>query len=323
MTSLNGMNAWVERSRKMMRRSTVSRKAMEWICFCMKEESEDQEMEIFRKEPQLLTQKLMGWTPQNGGGRSGLIIPELTLNVGWMDVALKIERFIKWQRIKSRNDNIKVTDRMDNQEDSLLKRCVVGYCGEGFKEKPTLVEIRRAMELEELQLPFGMVEPFNRKHPKLLNMQRNLDQSGRHSLVFVVSKVFQEIGEVCGGWIASEEETKLKNYMNEDREIPKEFSIERNEITCHFSIWVECKPKFEITPESETRLNPTQGFTQRIIQSASCNSVLESHQLRDSSQKQQVGCKRKTLGRETTQKLSEETTSSMPWFYKKLCMQQW
>ncbi|KAG5578571.1 hypothetical protein H5410_058705 [Solanum commersonii] len=97
----------------------------------------------------------------NGGGRSGLIGPELTLNVGWMDIALKIERFIKWQRrkqlykrvndsqsirtaeIKSRNGNIKVTDRMDDQEDSLLKRCVVGYCGEELKEKPTLSDIRR------------------------------------------------------------------------------------------------------------------------------------------------------------------------------------
>uniref|UniRef100_A0A0V0HPN3 Putative ovule protein n=1 Tax=Solanum chacoense TaxID=4108 RepID=A0A0V0HPN3_SOLCH len=36
--------------------------------------------------------------------------------------------------IKSRNGNIKVIDRMDDQEDSLPKRCVVGYCGEGFNK---------------------------------------------------------------------------------------------------------------------------------------------------------------------------------------------
>ncbi|KAG5578572.1 hypothetical protein H5410_058706 [Solanum commersonii] len=41
------------------------------------------------------------------------------------------------------------------------------------------------MEMEELQLPSGMVEPLNRKHPKLLNMQRNWDQSGWHSPALV------------------------------------------------------------------------------------------------------------------------------------------
>ncbi|KAH0713250.1 hypothetical protein KY289_009209 [Solanum tuberosum] len=50
---------------------------------------------------------------------------------------------IRTAEIKSRNGNIKVTDRMDDQEDSLLKRCAVGYCGEELKEKPTLSDIRR------------------------------------------------------------------------------------------------------------------------------------------------------------------------------------
>ncbi|KAH0669158.1 hypothetical protein KY285_023316 [Solanum tuberosum] len=83
---------------------------------------------------------------------------------------------------------------------------------------------------------------------------------------------------------------------SDSRKIPKEVSIERNGITYHFPIWVECKPRFEIAAESGYGTNgeEIQCFTQGIIQSASCNSVLESHQLRDSSQKQHVGCKRKT-----------------------------
>ncbi|KAG5585484.1 hypothetical protein H5410_045918 [Solanum commersonii] len=46
-------------------------------------------------------------------------------------------------------------------------------------------------------------------------------------------KVFQEIGGVCGGWIATEEETKIKNHMkwarilvaNDGRKIPKEWEF--------------------------------------------------------------------------------------------------
>lgn len=56
----------------------------------------------------------------------------------------------KWQsqnlratEIMSRNGNIKVTDRMDDQEDNLLRRCGVGYCREEFQKKPTLAEISR------------------------------------------------------------------------------------------------------------------------------------------------------------------------------------
>ncbi|KAH0713251.1 hypothetical protein KY289_009210 [Solanum tuberosum] len=49
------------------------------------------------------------------------------------------------------------------------------------------------MEMEEVQLPSGMVEPLNRKHPKLLNMQRNWDQSGWHSPALVVSESFPRI----------------------------------------------------------------------------------------------------------------------------------
>ncbi|XP_015162387.1 protein HYPER-SENSITIVITY-RELATED 4-like [Solanum tuberosum] len=134
------------------------------------------------------------------------------------------------------------------------------------------------MELEELQLPSGMVEPFNRKHPKLLNMQGNLDQSGRHSPVLVVSE-----------------------------------SLPRNWRKSGYG-----------TNGEETRLNPTQGFTQRIIQSASCNSVLESHQLRDSGQKQHMGCKRKTAGRLTFHKKKKDLVlnSYLPYIMEEAILQK-
>uniref|UniRef100_A0A0V0IPS8 Putative ovule protein n=1 Tax=Solanum chacoense TaxID=4108 RepID=A0A0V0IPS8_SOLCH len=93
-------------------------------------------------------------------------------------------------------------------------------------------------------------------------------------------KVFQKLEESVEDGLQLKEETELKNQMkwarilvaSDGRKIPKEVSIEWNEITYHFPIWVECNPRFEIAPESgygtngeETRLNPVHGFTQGII----------------------------------------------------------
>lgn len=114
----------------------------------------------------------------NSGGRSGLIIPELALNAGWLDIAFKIERFIKCQRrveetslsrvaeaeypyaeavqdsrwgirnlrrveINSSKGNIQITEPMNIQEEELLKRCLIGHCSEEEEEKPTLADIRK------------------------------------------------------------------------------------------------------------------------------------------------------------------------------------
>lgn len=98
---------WVERSRRMMRRTTVSGKAMEWICFLLSEASTDQKKVTRRwkytdrKEEYFCTRKhneygrYMSIVAINAGGRSVIIIPEPVLNAGWCDFAFKIENFIK------------------------------------------------------------------------------------------------------------------------------------------------------------------------------------------------------------------------------------
>ncbi|KAG5599380.1 hypothetical protein H5410_030750 [Solanum commersonii] len=137
---------WVERSRKMMRRSTVSRLAMEWICFCMEEASKDQKREIRRWRFSEKESDLFCTRKSNQYGR---FISIISLNGGgrWLNNSRdNIECWVDGYCIKdrkSRNGNIKVTDRMDDQEDSLLKRCVIGSCGEELKEKLTLADIRK------------------------------------------------------------------------------------------------------------------------------------------------------------------------------------
>ncbi|WMV19023.1 hypothetical protein MTR67_012408 [Solanum verrucosum] len=98
---------WMERSRRMMRRTTISSKAMDWICSLLREASTDNEKNIRRwrfadrKEEFFCTRKhndygrYMSIIALNAGGRSVIIIPEPVLNAGWYDLAFKIENFIK------------------------------------------------------------------------------------------------------------------------------------------------------------------------------------------------------------------------------------
>ncbi|KAG5591212.1 hypothetical protein H5410_041726 [Solanum commersonii] len=69
--------------------------------------------------------------------------------------------------------------------------------------------------------------------------------------------MFQEIGNLCGGWVATEEETELKNHMmwarilveNDGRNIPREVSIPRYGVVYHFPIRAESHVKFEVLPK--------------------------------------------------------------------------
>lgn len=93
-----------------------------------------------------------------------------------------------------------------------------------------------------------MVEPFNRKHPKhSITCKETWIRLVGIPLHLWPQKVLQEIGEVRGGWIATEEETELKDHMKWARILmaPKEVSIEWNRITDYFQIWIECKPCFK------------------------------------------------------------------------------
>ncbi|KAG5620116.1 hypothetical protein H5410_005334, partial [Solanum commersonii] len=182
----------------------------------------------------------------------------------------------------------------------LLGRCLVGYLEKASKEKPSLSEIRR-WSFYEWKKAFGvniyelygdmflfefpnkfMAEQTLQGQWKWRNQSFNLEWwspvVGCMPISVEVNKtwikiigiplhlwsqqVFEEIGQLCGGWVATEEETKLKNHMkwkrilvaNSGRNIPKEVSILRGKIRYHFPIWVEGKARYEILAEKVLNL---------------------------------------------------------------------
>jgi len=381
---------WVERSRKMMTRSAMSKKAMEWICFCLREASKehkketrrwklaDREAELFCTKKQNEYGKFMSVITLNSGGRSGLIIPELALNAGWVDIALKIERFIKCQQrekehsfsrvteeeysyaeavqqskwgssnlrraeMNTKKGSILITKPVNIQEEDLLKRCLIGYCTAGKKEKPTLADIRSwsstnwkkvfGVNIYELNSEMFLFEFPNRYMAELIIQGQwrwkssifHLDwwrpttrctpspSTVRETWIRVVGiplhlwsrKVFQEIGDLCGGWIETEEETELKKHQKwarilvktNVRNLPREVSVACDGITYFFPIWAESKPRFEIRPESggivageDEVFCPGNRFIQRSDGVNICDIVPKSHPFRDFSTSKHVGC---------------------------------
>ncbi|KAG5632608.1 hypothetical protein H5410_004325 [Solanum commersonii] len=124
---------WVERSRRMMRRSTVSNNVMDWICFLLRVASTLQKKSIKRwkfadrKEEYFCTRKHNEYGRYitiiflNTGGRSIIIIPEPVLNAGWYDLAFKIENFIKCSKRQGPRE-IEVESTANRQNEGLFKR---------------------------------------------------------------------------------------------------------------------------------------------------------------------------------------------------------
>ncbi|KAG5605835.1 hypothetical protein H5410_027327 [Solanum commersonii] len=86
-----------------MTRSVMSKKAMEWICFCLKEASKEHKKEARRWKLARKRAELFWW-------KVGLNHTELALNAGWVDIALKIERFIKSQQREKEHSFSRVTE---------------------------------------------------------------------------------------------------------------------------------------------------------------------------------------------------------------------
>ncbi|KAF3626499.1 hypothetical protein FXO38_28511 [Capsicum annuum] len=100
-------------------------------------------------------------------------------------------------------------------------------------------------------------------------------------------EIFREIGELCGGWLATEEETKLRNHLKwarietrgDVRNMPTEVTISRDGVNFIIPIWVEGKTRFELSMEREgpvAKVEKTQRKNHRITETSS--SIPETSQ---------------------------------------------
>ncbi|KAF3640859.1 hypothetical protein FXO38_21903 [Capsicum annuum] len=162
---------------------------MEWLVFVLQEASKDsgthmrwklneQYYNFFCSRKTNKFGRVISIVTVQGRNGSIIIIPELTLNAGWGDVAFNIDNFIKeqncafisysckkadpkipyedsvgtrkWQSkeaskslVRNKTTLSPVSGGDANQENGLLRRCIVGNLSRDEEEKPTLTDIRK------------------------------------------------------------------------------------------------------------------------------------------------------------------------------------
>lgn len=181
---------WTERGRRMMSRASFSQKTMEWICSILKEASKVKGNVVRRwKRQEHVSNVFCARNFKNKGryisiiniqgkNRAVIIIPKITFNAGWWDLATKIEKFINDKAFKTPSKNYKMFDKEisyaetirrskwssreietaiieeegntiiidgepDQNQNELLGRSLVGRFPENGTENPTLSEVRR------------------------------------------------------------------------------------------------------------------------------------------------------------------------------------
>lgn len=105
---------WTKRSRKAITRARFNKGSMEWIVKVLKEASQtkgnsvhrwrktDDITEIFCARNYNKYEKYISLISVRGRRRVVLIIPELTFNAGWVDIAEKVARFISSHKLTLR-----------------------------------------------------------------------------------------------------------------------------------------------------------------------------------------------------------------------------
>ncbi|WMV27311.1 hypothetical protein MTR67_020696 [Solanum verrucosum] len=333
---------WTERGRRMMSRASFSQKTMEWICSILKEASKVKGNVVRRWKRQEHVSNVFCARNFNNKGRyisiiniqgknrAVIIIPEITFNAGWWDLATKIEKFINGKAFKTPSKNYKMFDKEisyaetirrskwssreietaiieeegntiiidgepDQNQNELLGRSLVGRFPENGTENPTLSEVRRWVSKNWTQTHGINIYEMGHNHflfefssitvaehilrGRWLWMNQSIrlqwwtptvgaTQSRtkiNHSWIRLVGlplhlwsqNVFKAVGDFCGGWVKTEEETELRNHLkwarilvkNNEKPIPKEVKVAFGGHGFILQIWDETPTRFFVEEE--------------------------------------------------------------------------
>ncbi|WMV55388.1 hypothetical protein MTR67_048773 [Solanum verrucosum] len=170
--------------------------------------------------------------------------------------------------IQSTTNKVRITGGESQPVNDLLNRCIVGKFQCQADETPSLNDVRRwacnswklaiqvkvSMDLEEDEVGARMTIgcwPAEIRRDwvwiRLLGLPMNLWSQ----------KVFKEIGDICGGFIETEEETSLKNHLHwarikvrgDGERIPREVEVTCDGFTYTIPVWCEAPVTVRLSEE--------------------------------------------------------------------------
>ncbi|KAG5605053.1 hypothetical protein H5410_026545 [Solanum commersonii] len=117
---------WVERSSRLMKRTSISCKIMEWICFTLKEASKDQKKVVRRWKITEKNAEQFSTRKQNGYGR---FISILSTNRGGRNVNWP-SKTIREAELRSKKGRIEIDEISDNEGKGIAE--ISDHEGEGL-----------------------------------------------------------------------------------------------------------------------------------------------------------------------------------------------
>ncbi|KAF3682900.1 hypothetical protein FXO37_02114 [Capsicum annuum] len=208
-----GWYEWTERGRSNITRTSSSKKSMEWIVQALQEASmvtgnsvkrwrkKDSISEIFCARNFNKYRRYISLINVRGRRKTVLIILEITLNDGWSSIADKVGRFLSKHKIATNIEKYRLVDNNIPFAERFPTRAMAeqAMTGDWFWKKspvflqwwnPAVGTVKEKIEINTVWI--GIVG-----FPLHLWSQ----------------KVFIVIGDFCGGWVETEEETQLRHHL--------------------------------------------------------------------------------------------------------------
>ncbi|KAG5630551.1 hypothetical protein H5410_002268 [Solanum commersonii] len=245
---------WVESSRYCIRRMTLNKGALGWLCRRMREAPEvrgkmfktrrgrDVSTNIFCSLKFNKFGRSLSIIAVDGQMRSVIIVPENKDNEGWLGLEPTISKV-----------QVTVTASSHHDGKDLLQRCLIGSFPD-CNEMPTRNDVRSRGKMHNT---FFLVTGRDRANNLCLTgglRHLGLIQPTPLGLPLQLwsENIMKEIGDKCGGWLATEKKPRQKNHLRWAQikvkgpieNIPREVEIQDGCLIFSLPVWVEDPARF-------------------------------------------------------------------------------